>query len=61
MILRLYESENARTSVSVRLPEGTKQVYVTNLLEEPEKELAVRDDCVKITVKPFEIVTLLIK
>ena len=60
-ILRLYESENARTKVTVTLPEGTKQVFVTNLLEEKEGELEVRDGKVSFTIKPFEIVTLMVQ
>ena len=60
-ILRLYESENARTRVRVNLPNDTKQVFVTNLLEEAEIQLPVTDHSVTLVVKPFEIVTLLIK
>ena len=60
-VLRLYECENARTKVTVKLPEGTKEAYLTNLLEEVEAELAVVDGTVTFTIKPFEIVTLLVK
>ena len=60
-ILRLYESENARTRVRVNLPNDTKQVFVTNLLEETEIQLPVTDHSVSLVIKPFEIVTLLIK
>ena len=60
-VLRLYECENARTKVTVKLPEGAKVAYLTNLLEEVESELAVVDGTVTFTIKPFEIVTLLVK
>ncbi|MBQ7099679.1 MAG: alpha-mannosidase [Oscillospiraceae bacterium] len=60
-VLRLYECENARTKVTVKLPEGAKEAYLTNLLEEVEAELVVVDGTVTFTIKPFEIVTLLVK
>ena len=60
-VLRLYECENARTKVTVKLPEGAKEAYLTNLLEEIESELAVVDGTVTFTIKPFEIVTILTK
>jgi len=60
-VLRLYECENARTKVTVKLPQGTRAAYLTNLLEEVESELTVVDDTVTFTIKPYEIVTVLIK
>ncbi len=60
-VLRLYECENARTKVTVQLPEGTKAAYLTNLLEEIESELDVVDNAVTFTIKPYEIITVLTK
>ena len=60
-VLRLYECENARTKVTVTLPEGTKAAYLTNLLEEIESELDVVDNAVTFTIKPYEIITVLVK
>ena len=60
-ILRLYECHNARTKTTVTLPQGAEKVYVTNLLEEIESELPVENGKVTLWVKPFEIVTLLVK
>ena len=60
-VLRLYECENARTKVTVKLPEGAKEAYLTNLLEEVEGELNVVDGAITFTIKPYEIVTVLIK
>ena len=60
-VLRLYECENARTKVTVTLPEGTKAAYLTNLLEEIESELDVVDNAVTFTIKPYEIITVLTK
>ena len=60
-VLRLYECENARTKVTLTVPADTKQAYLTNLLEEVESELTVENGTVTFTIKPYEIVTVLIK
>ena len=60
-VLRLYECENARTKVTVTLPESTKAAYLTNLLEEIESELDVVNNAVTFTIKPYEIITVLVK
>ena len=60
-VLRLYECENARTKVTVTVPADTKTAYLTNLLEEVESELDVVNNTVTFTIKPYEIVTVLIK
>ncbi len=60
-VLRLYECENAKTKVTMTLPEGTEKAYVTNLLEEIEEELTVVDGKVTFPIKPYEIITILIK
>ena len=60
-MLRLYECENARTKVTVTVPESTKAAYLTNLLEEVESELPVENGTITFTIKPYEIVTVLIK
>ena len=58
-VLRMYECQNARTKVTLTLPEGTKTAYITNLLEEVEEELTVVDGKVTFVIKPFEVVTVL--
>ena len=60
-VLRLYEAHNARTKATVKLPEGVKAAYITNLLEEIEEELPVKDGKITFTVKPYEIMTILLK
>ncbi len=57
-ILRLYEADNALTRTAVRLPEGTARAAVCDLLENVQEELPVRDGQVRVTLKPYEIVTL---
>ncbi len=61
VVLRLYECENARTKTVVRLPEGAKEAYLTNLLEEIQEELPIVDGKVCFVTKPFEIQTILVK
>lgn len=60
-ILRLYESENARTNVTLTLPAAVTGAWETNLLEETEQELNVADGTVRFVMKPYEIKTILIK
>lgn len=45
----------------VRLPEGAKEAYLTNLLEEIQEELPIVDGKVCFVTKPFEIQTILVK
>lgn len=60
-VVRMYESENARTKVNLTVPETVKTAYVTNLMEQIEQELPVVDGKVSFTIKPYEIMTILLK
>ena len=60
-VLRLYECENGRTRTTLTVPAGVTKAYVTNLLEEIEEELPVVDGKVNFTIKPFEIMTILLR
>ena len=60
-VLRLYESENARTRTVLHVPEGTCKVYSCNLLEEIEEELPVENGAVSFLTKPYEIKTILLR
>ncbi len=60
-VLRLFESENARTKTTLRLPAGVKAAYSCNLLEEIEEELPIVDGKATFVIKPFEIKTILLK
>jgi alpha-mannosidase len=59
-ILRLYEPHGARGECALRLARGPESVQRTNLLEESDGTVEVRDSAVHLTVRPFEVVTLLI-
>jgi alpha-mannosidase len=59
-ILRLYEPHGARGECTLRLARRPESVQRTNLLEESDGTVEVRDSAVHLTVRPFEVVTLLI-
>lgn len=61
VIIRLYESENARTKTVITLPKGTCKVEECNLIEEFVEEVPVKDGKVTVVVKPYEIKTYRIK
>jgi alpha-mannosidase len=60
-ILRLYEPHGARGECTLRFAEAPGSVQRTNLLEEPEGMVEVRDGTVRLAVRPFEVVTLRIE
>lgn len=60
VILRLYESENARTRARLTVPAGFTHAYRVNLLEEVEEELRIQNGVVSFTAMPFEICTFLL-
>src|SRR5829696_6386749 len=60
-ILRLYEPHGARGECTLRFADSLASVQRTNLLEEPEGTLEVRDGTVRLAVRPFEVVTLRIE
>jgi alpha-mannosidase len=58
VILRLYEPHGARGECTLRFAHRPESVERTNLLEEPEEPLEVREGAVRLAVRPFEVVTL---
>ncbi len=61
IIVRLYDSHNMASKPTVKFGFPVKEAYLVNLLEEEPEKLDVVDNSVKINVKAFEIVTLLLK
>jgi alpha-mannosidase len=59
-ILRLYEPHGARGECILRFARRPERVQRTNLLEEPEGTVEVEGGAVRLAVRPFEVVTLLI-
>ena len=58
LILRLVEYRGQGGAVSIRLPEGLRQVEKVNLLERQPEALAVTDGLVRLDLRPWEIATL---
>jgi len=59
-VLRLYESERAKTNCTIKFSEDVKHVYSVNMLEEIKEELPVVGNAVAVTFKPFEIKSLMV-
>ena len=58
MILRLYEAFDSRGTVTLKLADGFREVWLCNLMEKEERKLDFDGKNVKIPVKNFEIITL---
>ena len=62
VVVRLYESEGGRAEPTVRLGFGCSAARVVDLLERPlgqaHSALPVQDDAVRLSLRPFEVVTL---
>lgn len=57
-ILRMYESENARTKAWLTVNKPFTRAYICNLLEETETETKVDGNRIAVPIKPYEIVTV---
>ena len=60
-VVRLYEAERNKTNCTIAIPEGVKKVYRCNILEDISDEIPVVDGKINITVKPFQIVSLMME
>ncbi len=60
-VVRLYDCKNVRTNTNVKFGFDVSEAYIGNLSEKKLKKLAVKNNTVSIEVKPFEIVTLIVK
>ncbi|MBQ8146873.1 MAG: alpha-mannosidase, partial [Clostridia bacterium] len=60
-VVRLYDCKNVRTRTNVKLGFDVSEAYIGNLSEKKLKKLTVKNNAVNIEVKPFEIVTLIVK
>ncbi len=61
IVIRMYESENALTKTKLTVNMPFEKAYICNLLEETESEAAVSGNSIDVVLKPFEIVTVLLK
>lgn len=60
-VLRLYECKNRCTRASLRLGIPARRVWECDLMERPLRELPLRDGCVELSCRGFEILTLLVE
>lgn len=58
LILRLYEPHGARGRCALRFARGVKKAGRASLLEEPATPVEVRDGEIRLSVRPFEVLTL---
>ena len=56
-IIRLYEFQNRRTEVTVKLADAFSKVEDCDLMENPEAEIPTDGHSFTFTVKPYEIKT----
>jgi alpha-mannosidase len=62
VVLRIFEHANIRAEATVKFGIPVKSVRVVNLMEEgASKPLEINDNGVKLSLRPFEIATLLIE
>jgi alpha-mannosidase len=61
LIFRVYEWAGKETTAEFHVPQGATGATVTNLMEQPEGDpLKVEGDMVKVPIKPYEILTVLV-
>ena len=60
-VVRLYDCKNMRTKTNVTFGFDITEAYLGNLSEKKLKRLTVKNNTVNVEVKPFEIVTLIVK
>lgn len=61
MIVRLYETDNARAEVTLSLFQEISGAFQCNMLEEEEKAVMFEGKSVQFAMKPFEIKTIKVK
>ncbi len=60
-VLRMYEAENAYTRTKLTVNAAFEKAYICNLLEEVQSEAAAEGNVIDVVLKPYEVVTVLIK
>jgi len=61
LVLRLYEHGNARAKATIKFGVPVKSAKVVNLMEEGGEAVEVRNNSVTLTLRPFEIATLMLE
>lgn len=58
IVVRLYESGNTHTQCRIEFGFDAGRVFITNMLEEPEKEVVTDKNTVNVEFNAFEVLTL---
>jgi len=61
IVMRLYEHANARAAATIRFGVPVKSARLVNLMEEGGEPIEVRDNSVTLSLRPFEIATLMLE
>ncbi len=61
VVLRLYESKGCAGVTVLTLPGNVKRAYACNMLEEPERELEIKEGRLGLSFRAFEIKTVLLE
>ncbi|MBI3947064.1 MAG: alpha-mannosidase [Armatimonadetes bacterium] len=61
LVVRLYEAHNTRGPVRLITTLPVKDAFLADLMEDPIRPVPVKDGEIRLEVKPFEIVTLLLR
>lgn len=61
VVIRMYESENAYTKTKLTVDAPFEKAYICDLLEEIESEAPVSGDSIDVVLKPYEVVTVLLR
>ncbi|GBC71988.1 Mannosylglycerate hydrolase [Candidatus Calditenuaceae archaeon HR02] len=61
IVLRFYEPHGREATVTLRVAPGVKEAQEADLLERPTKPLIIENNQLKLTLKPHEIKTILIR
>ncbi len=58
MVVRLWETHGRATEAVLHLPAGIKEAQIVNLLEQKGVAVAITGNAVRLSLAPFQILTL---
>lgn len=61
IVLRMYEAFKERKEVRLDFGNKIREAYLCDMLEKEERALAIVEDSISFTIKPFEIITIKVK
>jgi len=61
IVIRLYESKKSYTNCELSLGFDVKEAYLTNMIEEVQAPLEVKDNKIQLNLRAFEVKTIKVK